>query len=192
MAKKEKKEKPSYEYNGTKLDSKEEVDFCKWAQEALEHGFLESWAIHKEPYILSEKKTRTVEVQLKTKVKTKELVLLNKHVYTPDFTIKTTKKFEDMFPNHGLVESTGEPNVYIIDTKGSFAKNDGGRSFSINQKWLYETHSIYVNKVIASGNNKKNWFIRTWVPYDTRWTAKYPGVRVQLCYQNVPTIKDIK
>lgn len=182
------KPKKVYEYSGTVLDSQEELDFCYWAQEGVEHGLLESWDFHKHSYPLSPKQTRTVEVQLKTKVKIVEKHLLHDHVYTPDFIIKTTDKFEKTFPKHGLVQSADEPNVYVIDTKGAFAKNGGGRSFSINQKWLYHVHSTYVNKVIASGNTKSNWFIKTWVSAITRLQPKKGEVRK--CYKTTPTVGD--
>lgn len=182
------KKKEEIYYNDIQLDSKEELDFCYWCEEAKEHGFLQQWEIHKTPYLLTPKKTMKIEKRLKTKVKIVEKHLLYEHVVKADFAILTTELFETTFPKHGLI-STGLDNIYVIDTKGSFEMHDGSRSFSINQKVLYHIHGVFMNKVIASGNNAKNWFIKTWVPMKTRLTDSTR--QVQRCYQGKKTIHDI-
>ena len=35
-----------------------------------------------------------------------------------------------------------------IDIKGTFARHDSGRSFSINQKWTWQKFGIFVSKVV--------------------------------------------
>ena len=54
-----------------------------------------------------------------------------------------------------------------IDVKGTFAKSDGGRSFSINQKWTYNKHGIYVYKLVP-----KDFFKLFGVPEACKLTAK--------------------
>ena len=43
----------------------------------------------------------------------------------------------------------------VIDVKGTFMSNDGGRSFSINQKMMMMVHNVYVNKFIPKEAFKK-------------------------------------
>jgi len=38
-------------------------------------------------------------------------------------------------------------SVYL-DVKGQFALHDGGRAFSLNQKWTWQKFGIYVCKVV--------------------------------------------
>lgn len=42
---------------------------------------------------------------------------------------------------------TGQVSAYI-DVKGQFAQHDGGRAFSLNQKWTWQKFGIYVSKVV--------------------------------------------
>ena len=55
----------------------------------------------------------------------------------------------------------------MIDTKGTFASNDGGRSFSINQKWVYAKYKVYVHKLVP-----KVFFEKFGVPENCKLTAK--------------------
>ena len=43
----------------------------------------------------------------------------------------------------------------VIDVKGTFMSNDGGRSFSINQKMMMMVHNVYVSKFIPKEAFKK-------------------------------------
>lgn len=40
-------------------------------------------------------------------------------------------------------------SVYAyLDVKGQFAQHDGGRAFSLNQKWTWQKFGVYVCKVV--------------------------------------------
>ena len=43
----------------------------------------------------------------------------------------------------------------VIDVKGTFMSNDGGRSFSINQKMMMMVHNVYINKFVPKEAFKK-------------------------------------
>ena len=43
----------------------------------------------------------------------------------------------------------------VVDVKGTFMSNDGGRSFSINQKLMMAVHNIYVQKFVPKVAFKK-------------------------------------
>lgn len=135
-------------YNDIEFDSNEEIEFYKWFEVAKQNGYVEKIIYQPESYILSDKKTlKYTTINKKTKAEIiKEKHLFQPHVYTADFIIYTTDKFENDFPKHNL--KTTIEKEYVIDVKGDFQKFDGKRSFSINQKWVYDKHNIYVNKVI--------------------------------------------
>ena len=43
----------------------------------------------------------------------------------------------------------------VVDVKGTFMSNDGGRSFSINQKLMMAVHNVYVSKFVPKVAFKK-------------------------------------
>lgn len=53
-----------------------------------------------------------------------------------------------------------------------FAKNDGGRSFSINQKWMYQRYKLYVYKLVP-----KKFFSKFGCPKASFYTAKTKKAR---------------
>ena len=42
-----------------------------------------------------------------------------------------------------------------LDVKGQFAQHDGGRSFSLNQKWTWQKFGVYICKVVPKAFCKK-------------------------------------
>ena len=60
----------------------------------------------------------------------------------------------------------------FIEIKPSFDMNNMQRLFSINQKWMYLEHEIYVQKVIPVGPKKTCLFAKTFVPQEAMLTAK--------------------
>lgn len=113
--------KKKYIYNNITYDSKEEVEFAQWCEEAQRLGVINNYSYHNKVYTLSEKNK-----------------YFRAHIYTPDFQIEINDKFCHLFPDQTM----------IIDVKGAFAKHDGERSFRINQKWVYDKYGIYIHKVI--------------------------------------------
>lgn len=172
------KNKPTY--NEIEFDSNEEIEFYHWIQEAMEYGFIKDFSYNVKSYDLSPKVSVNIEKQLKTKTKIVSKHLLNAHIYTPDFIFEVGEKFPLLEDKHGLYSPDG---TFVIDVKGSFQLHDGSRSFSMNQKWMYDKYGIYVNKVIP-----KKFFSKTWVPEKCRFTEKTRKERA--CYKGIPTLID--
>jgi hypothetical protein len=173
--------------------STEEYHMALWCAEAKEAGYITDWAYEDKEYPLSGSVVdfKTTIHHTKTKgarFKEKEFTLLKAHSYTPDFRIWPEDKFFSM--DHGLWRYTtpcklfysdGDDNIqpYVIDVKGTFQRFDGARSFSINQKWVFEKHRIYINKVVPP-----KFFKKTWVPeaaaYGKRGTRLKPYATCKL------------
>jgi hypothetical protein len=146
--------------------SREEEAFALWCAEAQTFGLVASWSYEPPEWEL------TIGVSLKKKVKGRlvKRSLLQGHVYTCDFEVKLTelglKAFSDVFPKTYLGGSEshifGNQKTVIIDIKGGFSSYDGSRSFSINQKLMWDKHKVFVEKVVhwkpqrdRKGNPKK-------------------------------------
>ncbi|RJR07939.1 hypothetical protein C4588_06220 [Candidatus Parcubacteria bacterium] len=145
-------------------DSREELEMGLWLAEAERHGLVCDIKYHFYSFVLSEKVTVSKLVALKTKNKTVEHTLLNQHKYTPDFSFRITSKligklFKSWYHDLHLF-------VYI-DVKGSFNRFSGDREFSINQKWMWKSKGIYIQKVVPS-----ELFLKTWVPEECRLSPK--------------------
>lgn len=149
---KKKKQKPAY--NGITFDSTEEIEFYQWCEEAKNAGLILDFVYQPEKYILSNKR-----VEL-----TGELIL-NPHVYTADFQIYRSSGVFDSVLKKSFIGSSVQ--FFMIDIKGFASLYDDGRTFKINQKWMYDKYGVYVNKVIP-----EEFFNETWVPVQARYTAK--------------------
>jgi len=166
-----KKQKPIY--NGIEFDSPEEIEFYQWCEEAVENNIISSFVYHPNPYILSEQVTYTKTKVLKTKIKEIKAELLKPHVYTPDFWVIGVKR--PIFKDSVFYYKT-------IDVKGSFSRFNDDKSFSINQKWMYQKHGIYVEKIIP-----EKFFRETWVPQKARYT---PAGKLKKKYIGYKTINE--
>ena len=150
-------------------DSKEEVYFSWWLDELLEAGYIAAHAYHPTTYDLSPNQEYSVNVHLKTKTNVEEKTLLQPHTYTPDFSIVWNPKAYGIF-FYSLADGFNikkiplvaklHGNMYdetVIDIKPPQSK--WGKSymevFSINQKWTYEKHGVYVQKVVVVGAKSK-------------------------------------
>lgn len=144
-------------------DSIEEVDFIQWCIEAVAKNILDEFRYQPDSFKLFD------SISYLT-VEGKSRSLFREHVYSPDFKLtfnpnknlalaKEFKVTQQQLQNNAV-------DVYI-DVKGTFAKSDGGRSFSINQKWTYAKHGIYVYKLVP-----KDFFKMFGVPEACRLTAK--------------------
>jgi hypothetical protein len=164
------------------LDSQEEQQFYNWCIELAKYNLIKIWSedntIYQPPsFPLSDKVLGENQQNKRTYNKT----LLRDHVYTPDFKVTINKYLLDkLFPNAldkllyttDICDEDNQFVTYIIDIKGTFAKADGGRSFSINQKWVYAIHHVYINKVIPDVL-----FEKTFVPEVERYTPKTNKLR---------------
>lgn len=177
-------EKPQ---NSMSFDSVEEGEFYAWCLEAKEHGFIEDFVYHPEPFKLSERQSTTrtkvyyTKVRRERREKVEEVFLFHPHEYTPDFKLSLSDKWLDKF---STALHHDDFNVAWIDVKGTFGMFHDDKSFSINQKWVYQKYGVVVNKVVP-----KRFFPKTWVPTSARYTDKTGKVRK--AYVMCPTIEDV-
>ncbi len=68
-----------------------------------------------------------------TNSKGKTRTLFQEHIYSPDFLITINPDCSILKEEFKFLTD----NKIYVDVKGMFARNDGGRSFSLNQKWMY-------------------------------------------------------
>ena len=165
-----KNKKSEIVYNSVELDSNEELQFYYWLEEAKLNGLVEDFKYQPESYVLSEKVSFIKQVQKGKKVVDKEVTLLNGHIYSPDFNITFTDKFYDLYKKYTwdkLFKLIDEIKCIICDIKGGFSRNGGDRSFSINQKWMYQKHGIYIVKIVP-----QDLFKLTWCPELAKLTPK--------------------
>ena len=141
------------------MKSNEEKFFSYWLEELKESGINIDWRYEPDSFILSEKITFPYQKTMKSgKSKIIEKHLLNPHVYTPDFMIiDKSQILKDLFHSNS--------EFIWIDTKGTWANRGATQEFSINQKWIYQKHGIYVNKVIP-----EKLFFKTFAPKKVRIT----------------------
>lgn len=174
-----------HEYNGTLMDSNEEVQFAYWLDEAKAAGWVERWRYVTEPTLICAplKITYNRETKLKTKVKKEQKIftLLQDLEYTPDFKVQWT--------GEGVAKlvSIMEYDTWAFDPKKYFCSSDGHFSyievkpnfdmhgkvsrFSILQKILWAFNQMFVDLVINS-----HLFKDTWVPKALIESLKYKVV----------------
>ena len=144
------------------LDSQEEWCMFNWIKELKERGLLLDYVYQPEHYDLSPRYEYTpypVAKDKKGNVKTK--FLMHPHVYTADFKLMFDANNLNLMRYLGQVFKLRLDDVkdgvltLVVDVKGTFMSNDGGRSFSINQKLMMAVHNIYVSKFVPKEAFKK-------------------------------------
>lgn len=171
-------------YNGIEFDSEEERLFYLYLDELKERGFVREFSFHKLIFNLSDSVKSSWEKKLKTKTKQMESTLLHPHVYTPDFHVKwETSSYgifycyiddEHKFGDVPFISNKDDLDNDIgsyIEIKPSFDMNNMTRLFTINQKWVYKEHGIYVQKIIPNGKSTCL-FAKTFVPQEAMVTPK--------------------
>ena len=146
-------------YNGIAIDSQEELMTVMYIEELMEHGYVQKLE-RAESIRLSErlenKYTQVVEMKTKSKEVEKNQVLLEEHIYTPEFVVTWTQKGSELFVDSLVGSSTGKLNKPFIKTYGydtlievkpEFDQNSMERLFKINQKWVWDKHEVYINLV---------------------------------------------
>ena len=176
-----KNKKSNIIYDDIEFDSKEELEFYHWCIEAKKYKIISDFKYNCESYQLSPKQTIDEERQLKTKTKIVSKHLFHEHIYTPDFHLFKGERWGVIDKESKLISSHDNKTEIVIDVKGTFQMHDGSRSFSINQKWMYEKYGIYVNKLIP-----EKFFKLTWVPESCKMTAKTKQIRKK--YEKTQTI----
>ena len=156
------------------LDSQEEWCMFNWIKEMKERGLLldyvyqpEHWELTPRfeytpyPTVVDRKKRPVDEKYANVPKPFKTKFLMHPHIYTADFTLKfdanNLKLMEYLSQAFKLRLDDVKDGVLtlVVDVKGTFMSNDGGRSFSINQKLMMAVHNIYVNKFIPKEAFKK-------------------------------------
>lgn len=76
--------------------------------------------------------------------------MFREHSYSPDFEITFDAVKHPLLAAEFKVAKGAESaqTKVMVDVKGGFNKNGGDRNFSINQKWMYQKHGIYVHKLV--------------------------------------------
>jgi hypothetical protein len=145
-------------YNGILVDSQEEIMTIMYIEELIEAGYAEKLE-RAESIRLSErlenKYTQVVEMKTKTKEVEKNQVLLEEHVYTPEFIVtwninrkhSLTDTFEYPFPQKFKKPFIEHGGKSWIEVKPSFDQNNMTRLFVINRKWCWDKHEIFINLV---------------------------------------------
>lgn len=114
--------------------------------------------------------------------KGKERCLFREHVYSPDFLININPKYEefvDEFKKTDIID--GYPSIYV-DVKGTFNKTE--RSFSIDQKFVYDKYGFYIYKLIP-----KNFMKKFGIVEDLKYTSKTKKPSKK--FEGYPMIQDI-
>jgi hypothetical protein len=144
-------------YNGIAIDSQEEIMAIMYFEELIEAGYVEKLG-RSQTFPLSERFVNcyTQVVQMKTKAKEveKQQVLLEGHVYTPEFLVDWTEAgaalFVDRTSRNGS-KKFDAPFIgsyqTLIEVKPGFDQNNMTRLFKINQKWMWEKYQLYVNLI---------------------------------------------
>jgi len=173
-------------------DSDEEEWFSWWVQELVNIGVIVSHQYHPSSFPLTTKHVipYTKRTQMKTKLKeeTKDMIVLNPMVYTPDWRIKFSPMFMLKGFASGLIADIGTKTVigneplivttngwWTVDVKGVATKYDDGRYFTAMQKITYDKHGIYVQRLELS-NKLSSIFERTFTP---RLFLKTPTKKVR-------------
>jgi len=143
-------------------DSNEELYFSWYLDELYEAGYISEYEWQPKQYVLSEAISYEYDKHLKTKTKTIIKKLMQGHIYSPDYKINWNKNARGFFflsisdqlclKNIPFIAQETEDgwNNYmsIVEVKPAFDRNNMTRLFTINQKWMYQKHGMYVQKII--------------------------------------------
>jgi hypothetical protein len=144
------------------LDSQEEWCMFNWIKEMKERGLLLDYVYQPEHYDLSPRYEYTpYPVQTDKNGEFKKKFLMHPHVYTADFILRFDARNLQLIRYLAqafkirLDDVKDNELTLVVDVKGTFMSNDGGRSFSINQKMMMAVHNIYVQKFVPKVAFKK-------------------------------------
>lgn len=152
------------------VDSIEEVLTYKWLVQAIELGIVKSFEY--QPI------TFEITKQVKYFDGKKERVLFRPHVYSPDFLIEINPQHEQLKKEFKILFD----NKIYVDVKGTFNKTQ--RSFSIDQKIIYDKFGYYIYKLIPKDFMKKFGILEEFLY--TQKTKKKSKV-----FEGYPLIQDV-
>ena len=175
-------------YNEIELDSDIEYGFACWCKEMQQMGFIKSFKIQPNEFLLMSDLEIQVDIQLKTKMKSEYKTLLNQAVYTPDFEIVWDVEKYIKFMNSlmwstqkiflpvsigldkcfNLNECRQRGSITTIhDVKGTNDRRGAATAssalrFSYQQKLLMDTCNIYCSKLIPDKIYKATFVPTEW------------------------------
>lgn len=130
------------------LDSLEEWQIYHWVLELYEMKVILDYEYQPEEFQLTEKVSY---IPYFNNPKNKSKSLLQSHEYTADFILVFDIKYGELLSQYFKISKdmiADDKIVIYIDIKGTFQKNGGARTFSINQKEVYQKYKIYVQKTV--------------------------------------------
>ena len=193
-------------YDGHNLDSKEELEFYYWLEEAKRAGFVNQFIYHPVKWEITPKVTYPLSDRLKAKMKLIDKFLLANLTYEPDFAIQFTDKFFEKFGYDVLMrvrrgEYQGEERYYYtndiyVDVKGTYSQNDAHRRFSVMQKLVFQKFGVYVNMVIPESCTQgkryiPGFFEKTFVPLKAAFMSNRKVLTLRKPYINCRLIQGV-
>lgn len=183
--------KEIHEYKGILMDSKEEIYFAHWLDEAISAGWVEKWMYVTKPFLVCPyvrfSYFKTTVLKTKTKVDNKEFTLLHDLEYTPDFKVKWTQKGMEKFvscigydyeegnfnPKSLFFCGYGKPDMGLmrttwVEVKPSFDMHGKISKFSVLQKILWTFKGLFVDLI-----QPDDLFKETWMPEAIMVDFKY-------------------
>lgn len=156
------------------FDSLEELYFYYWCKELQDRNLLSDleYGSNVRTFDLLSNTSSVWKKQLKTKVKTNEFTLLQKASYTPDFSFKLSKVLEKLlwFSEESMLTRRELWYLFLpplqdhfyIEIKPEFEGQSSSVSFPYKQKWVWDKHYVYTQKVKPLG--VKGLFSKTFCP----------------------------
>lgn len=151
-----------HQYEGTLLDSQEEVWIAMWLDELKGAGYVDHWYKETKSIKIFESTTfpyiKVTQLKTKTKRETKTFTLLQDLQYTPDFYVEWSLRAEGVFFSELGNGNMGiDPNSWFfvnrdhgqgwIEVKPNFDQNGKTAKFSIIQKILWNTRGLFVDLI---------------------------------------------
>ena len=161
-------------------DSIEECDFLAWCSEMAQQKLIYDFTYQPESIKLFDKVDYIA-------YDGKKKSLFREHVYSPDFIIQINPRTSNILCKELKIPYEAmnlESFSVYLDVKGTFQRADGGRAFSLNQKWVYQKTGIYVMKLVP-----KEFFKKCGCPSNCFLTQKTKKLRKM--YSGMKDIKQI-
>lgn len=165
--------------NNIDVDSLEEVEVFEWLLEAMKLGIVVDFEYQPSSYVLFE------GAKYKDS-KGKERCLFRDHIYSPDFSITfdvSNVRLLDEF-KLPVIDDNRKTAKIVVDVKGAFMTNGSGRSFSLNQKWVFQKYGIYVYKLVP-----KEFFRKFGITESLMYTKKIRKPSSK--YRGFPKIEEV-
>lgn len=171
--------------DGYTFDSSEELHAYWWFKELKENGYIDEIIPHPQSFNLSRKFiVEYTKVMKKVPSKTIEKTIMHPHGYSCDFKIVWNKKalesviFDSMLTPITSTRSThfdrlmAHKLISFIEVKPVFDQNNMTRAFMINQKWVMEKYSTYINLFVPPKIFKKTFTPKRYLLTDVSKTTR--------------------